>query len=48
MGRRGKKELRRRYKSKIDSERMDKESVEKASCREVEKDVQGYGMFGGS
>lgn len=29
-------------------EKMDIEALEKASWREVERDVQGYGMFGGS
>lgn len=29
-------------------EKMDREAVERASWREIERDVQGYGMFGGS
>lgn len=29
-------------------EKMDRESVKKACWRGMERDVQGYGMFGGS
>lgn len=38
------------YERKRDGQRekMDRESVERASWREIERDVQGCGMFGGS
>lgn len=45
----GKKEMKRWYEKEMDRERkMDREAAEKASWREIERDIQGYCMFGGN